>query len=1468
MENNDNNTIRMRDEGIYIINKDYKIVYMDVGIKTIFPKCELYQVCYKTLRQNEEQCPDCPLRQFQLHQASSTNKLLYYKPLNGWVDCTMVSLTWPNEGDCTLISLKRVLEGNRDLSLTYDNGINYELLVEFDLMNKTYTILFQENADHRWKRKGNMDEFITEVENRYIHPLDQPSFHRFHDTEQLYEEMTKICRFQREFRVRNQKNEYRKMIFDLTLGQKSETAHTLFCFVVDAGKANTAVQYNVLDPLTGLYTINAFRTFVEQQLEADNSREYGLLHIDIEHFKIFNDWYGVAEGDKLLKYIAQQIKAKAEAGHGIASRISGDDFILLLDREECEVSKIQKEIIDWMQNYDTSVKFLPNGGIYLIEDRTIPVTLMCDCAQLALNSVKGNFSNRVALYNDNMKQKLKNEQEVLFGVKNGLEHDEFEVYYQPQYNARTAKVIGAEALVRWRHPQKGLLPPSEFIPVLESSGFITKVDFFVWEKVCQYLHERIQKGLDVIPISVNVSRLDIYQYNITEVFQQLMQKYDLNPRLVEIEITESAYADDFQHLIDEVAKLRKAGFIVLMDDFGSGYSSLNMLKDVEIDILKVDMKFLQMDYEQATKGSSILRSVMQMGKWLGLRIIAEGVETKQQVDHLMMLDFEFMQGYYFYRPMCEADFTALLDCKEHIDTRGIFAKQMPKINLDDLFHRDITSEVMLSNILGGIAIYEIVKDHLEVKEVNDSYYRMTGCNPIDLFQRGVAIEKQVYKDDLPLMWAIFRKAEQNPDHGASGTFRRYRWNGEIMWMHLRVFFLRKKGERKIYYGNIADYTDIMNMQNDMLTLKNTMPGDVVEIKVKDGKVLSRRAICAGLAKAHGYETEEYIRLLETSGIRLLDEDSREETLRVMNNPTAWGKSSVTKFSTRSKDGKLLHLEQELHYVGRVENVDVYNAFCTDITDDCRKEKELLESQSILQNVLGFTAGDFSGAFLTSDKDRDISSTMQGGMIGTYCEEGYPLYFASDEMLRMLGYSSYEDLECGIQGNVMNTIHPDDRSNVFQDIGDRFYEGLVYTTNYRMVRKDGSCIRVIDKGRIIKEKDGRLAVVSTCMDIGEILNVKKELDQVRKDMDQLHNLIPGGYYTCYCTPDFDFKHISLRFLKVLGYTREEISEKFQDKMINMVVPEDRAILHDQMKIDKKNDVKVWQYRLFGANGVIWVCDCCHVAVQGKERYLTGIILDITENMERQLEANVVMETANADVFSIQNGKITYHTGNLASFMGYEKEEYQTLLKNTNGSCFTDPRDRAMVREAIRHAVRDKTDINLIFRSLTKQKKTRYMHLKTIHDVEDSYRSQYYGIIRDVTALVEKEDELDMTKRSYRSIIRQLKLNIWEYDGDKDELTIFIQKDSIATCLLTASLETDFFTMKDFMEQIRHIGEFSEEAYYILSSLEKMIRLMHHNTTLDLTKYRDTSPLHMKLSCEHLYDEDGGVRKVVGFIQDIA
>ena len=295
-------------------------------------------------------------------------------------------------------------------------------------------------------------------------------------------------------------------------------------------------------------------------------------------------------------------------------------------------------------------------GIYNVEDRSVSIEQICDRALLAARSIKGQYGKYFAIYDDTLRNQLLREQAITDSMESALSQNQFLVYLQPKYRIKDEALVGAEALVRWNHPVWGFLSPAEFIPLFEKNGFITRLDRFVWEKACAVLHDWDERGYYPISVSVNVSRADIYNEDLADTLVKIIEKYDLAPSRLHLEITESAYTENPKQIIDTVTILRELGFVIEMDDFGSGYSSLNMLNDMPIDILKLDMKFIRSEMAKP-KSQGILQFIINLARWMNLSVVAEGVETKAQLLRLTEIGCDYVQGYYFAKPMpCQAQY--------------------------------------------------------------------------------------------------------------------------------------------------------------------------------------------------------------------------------------------------------------------------------------------------------------------------------------------------------------------------------------------------------------------------------------------------------------------------------------------------------------------------------------------------------------------------------------------------------------------------------------------------------------------------------------------------------------------------------------------------------------------------------------------------------------------------------------------
>lgn len=446
----------------------------------------------------------------------------------------------------------------------------------------------------------------------------------------------------------------------------------------------TAAIVNLLqyDRLTEFYSKEFFYQKVREQLQRDTEKEYTLVCSNIENFKLYNDSFGVTAGDHLLQKVARLTREKF--GEDVVyGRFGADRFLFLMERaheqEEREafpegyISKIKDVVLKW--------------GVYEILDPTVPVEQMCDRALLAADLIKGQYNQHVAVYDNALRGKMLREKAITDCMEAALAQGQFTVYFQPKYSLSSESMAGAEALVRWIHPEWGFMSPGEFIPLFEKNGFISRLDQYIWEQVCMCLKEWNEKEYVSLPVSVNVSRIDFYQIGLVDTLESIVKKYDINPSSLHLEVTESAYSEDPVQIINTVNELRERGFIIELDDFGSGYSSLNMFNQMKMDILKLDMKFIQNEMAKPVD-QSILNYIIGMSHGLGLSVVAEGVETKEQLERLREIECDYVQGYYFAKPMPKNEYESLLKAQPLQCILPIVKKQrvenrMPSILLAD-----------------------------------------------------------------------------------------------------------------------------------------------------------------------------------------------------------------------------------------------------------------------------------------------------------------------------------------------------------------------------------------------------------------------------------------------------------------------------------------------------------------------------------------------------------------------------------------------------------------------------------------------------------------------------------------------------------------------------------------------------------------------------------------------------------------
>ena len=420
------------------------------------------------------------------------------------------------------------------------------------------------------------------------------------------------------------------------------------------------------DPLTGLYTRDFFFEYI-RQLERYQDAQMDAIVMDIEHFHLINEIYGRGEGDRILKKIASVILAELSNGYGIACRCSADTFYIY---HSCtaDYRGLAERILKEMAAVSfESAKIRLRIGINQNVDKEEPPEQWFDHAKLACDGLRGDYTRQTAYYDSAIHDRQLYHEKLIRDIDSSIANRDFIVFYQPKYGIEGDRPVlrSAEALIRWKHPELGMISPGDFIPLFEGNGLVQKLDRFVWAETAAQIAQWKKKFGFALPVSVNVSRIDIFDPELEDRLTGLLNQNGLSSNELLLEITESAYSDNAVRLIEVIHNLRDKGFRIEMDDFGSGYSSLNMLTTIPIDVLKMDMKFVS-NMLKDEKSLKLCELVMDISRFLDVPVVAEGVEEKAQLELLKDMGCQIIQGYYFSRPLPAEQFEALIQKEEEL----------------------------------------------------------------------------------------------------------------------------------------------------------------------------------------------------------------------------------------------------------------------------------------------------------------------------------------------------------------------------------------------------------------------------------------------------------------------------------------------------------------------------------------------------------------------------------------------------------------------------------------------------------------------------------------------------------------------------------------------------------------------------------------------------------------------------------
>ena len=462
-----------------------------------------------------------------------------------------------------------------------------------------------------------------------------------------------------------EKNTYHIVMFpvDFNVKDGTDVRCVLECITKTEGVDKSVIgedhsedndELGLIDPLTGLNNWDGFFVNSKEVMEAYPDKEWVIIVYDIMSFKLVNDLFGEDKGNEVLIRVGELIRSKCGKNE-VCARLRGDLFAVCIMKEHYDLRftiSASKEIPDIIDSPQFHLHI--QSGAYVVKDKDLMISAMVDRAQLALSTIKGSSERRMMEFDEKLMSKLLKEQKIITDFKRALQDGEFHMYLQPQVS-HTGEVKGTEALVRWIRKNGEVVAPGEFLDVLERTDLITDLDKYIWDQAARTLASWKGTDKDNLYISINISPKDFFYMDVYSYIHELVDKYELDIKKLKLEITETMLMQDALKQLALVNKLHDEGFDIEIDDFGKGYSSLSLLKDINADVLKIDKEFLR-ETENSKRSEDILGTVIDMSDRLSMRVITEGVETKEQLDKMIEIGCYLFQGFYFAKPMSITDF--------------------------------------------------------------------------------------------------------------------------------------------------------------------------------------------------------------------------------------------------------------------------------------------------------------------------------------------------------------------------------------------------------------------------------------------------------------------------------------------------------------------------------------------------------------------------------------------------------------------------------------------------------------------------------------------------------------------------------------------------------------------------------------------------------------------------------------------
>lgn len=962
-----------------------------------------------------------------------------------------------------------------------------------------------------------------------------------------------------------------------------------------------------IDNITGILCRAAFYTEAEEIIKKNTDRKYVAVLVDMDNFKQINEKHGIAVGDEVLGIIGsiQTMAFEKFSGMTLHGYFYADFFISLWEKDLFCVDEFYDYICEKFDDMLSEYRMSFHIGMCEVEDSESDISKVCDHALIALRICKKQLNNRYEWYDKSFSDMAEEERELYADMKVALVNGEFVPWFQPQYNYVTGALKSAEALVRWVHPTKGLISPAKFIPFFEKNDLIYELDKCIWEKTCMYLRKWLDAGLNISSVSVNVSRRDLFKPDLVETFKTYLERYNILPSMLHVELTESAYVEDSDQLIEVVESLQSMGLSVEMDDFGSGYSSLNMLKEVPVDYLKLDMGFMSKSGNQS-KGGKILSAIVRMAHQLELRVIAEGVETKQQADYLKSVGCHYMQGYFFSKPLPLDEFENLLknsNLYDRPDTR--FFKGVD--SSADFLDATTQSTLLFNSFVGGAVILEYYKESISILRVNDRFYKELGIEVYRDQSHKYSFFDFICKEYHRTYINMLNHARDTGDEDECEVCCNI--CGNIVWTLNRVRYLSNVGDRYIFYLSITNITESKTLIEEKAELTErisailkSVPGAVQNFIYTKGKGVKCSFSNGAIDNIFGYDADgNKLTLIDADPLNYVYPDDMQRIMGIFTDGIETKLENVlVKYRVILNDGSMRWLHTNVVVTDRTEDTLFISTVSIDIDKNVKNESD-------------------------NEMYRHIISNTPHGVAAYKIENGITsLLYANEYAVNTLGFALDEYTEYLKHNPPVNII---EQAGATLEL-DKFKNGeRVTIPRIHLKRNNNSDIWIHLVLRLIEKEPGSSICYVAFSDITEQVKIEKIVSDQKKELEVIIENTPSGIIRWCIGDELRCDFVTDEYCRIFGCSPAQIKDVINNSMQTNVMIEDQDKLSNVIaELKKKPQTMFYEYRFVAPDGSIrYISNITRsVLMDNGEMWAYTNATDITEQRKLESELNISRE----------------------------------------------------------------------------------------------------------------------------------------------------------------------------------------------------------------------------------------------------